>query len=56
MKKCLVNLLFLYSCLMVAAQPIEDAKKMLYYERYKSAIKILEPIVNTDSKNAEAAY
>jgi predicted Zn-dependent protease len=29
---------------------------MLYYERYKSAINLLTPIVNAEPKNAEAAY
>ncbi len=44
------------SCTAALAQSIEDAKKMLYYERYKSAIKILEPMVNASGANTDAAY
>lgn len=56
MKKYLIlcGLFFLY--LSATSQNLANARKMLYYERYKSAIKILEPLVAADSKNAEAAY
>ena len=56
MKKYLLLPLLLLSFTAVSAQNIDAAKKMLYYERYKSAIKLLEPIVNADNKNTEAAY
>lgn len=56
MKKYLIlcGLFFLF--LSGTAQNLADAKKMFYYGRFKSAIKILEPLVAADSKNAEAAY
>lgn len=56
MKKHLLLPLILLSFIAVSAQNIDAAKKMLYYERYKSAIKLLEPLVAADSKNTEAAY
>jgi lipopolysaccharide biosynthesis regulator YciM len=56
MKKYLLLPLLLVNFIAVSAQDIEAAKKMLYYERFKSAIKLLEPAVKADSKNTEAAY
>lgn len=56
MKKYFIAFLLVQLCITTYAQSIEDAKKMLYYERFKSAIKILEPIVNASGSNAEAAY
>ncbi|HEY8898364.1 MAG TPA: tetratricopeptide repeat protein [Niastella sp.] len=51
-------LLVLSTAISLAAlsQTIEDAKKDLYYERYKSASAILQPIVKADPANAEAWY
>ncbi len=40
----------------VFAQNIDNAKKMFYYERYKSAKADLEKLVAADAKNAEASY
>ncbi len=56
MKKSLLGSFLVFSFLAVQAQSLDPAKKMLYYERYKSAISILSPIVDADPKNAEAAY
>lgn len=38
------------------AQTIEDGKKFLYYERYKSAKAAFEKLVNADPNNADAVY
>ena len=38
------------------AQTIEDGKKFLYYERYKSAKAAFEKLVNADANNADAVY
>jgi tetratricopeptide (TPR) repeat protein len=40
----------------LTAQSIEDGKKFLYYERYKSAKAAFEKLVNADPNNADAAY
>jgi tetratricopeptide (TPR) repeat protein len=40
----------------VFAQSIDNAKKMFYYERYKSAKAELEKLVAADAKNADASY
>ncbi len=56
MKKSLLGTLLVFSFLAVQSQSLDPAKKMLYYERYKSAINLLTPIVAADTKNAEAAY
>lgn len=50
----LCGLFFLF--ISATAQNLAGAKKMLYYERFKSAIKILEPIVAADNKDVDAAY
>jgi predicted Zn-dependent protease len=54
MKNFLIAFLPLLFCIAAPGQSMEEARKMLYYERYKSAIKILEPMAN--GSNAEAAY
>ncbi len=56
MKSFLILGALLLSILSALAQTVADGKKMLYYEKFRSAIKILEPIVKADNKNAEAAY
>jgi tetratricopeptide (TPR) repeat protein len=38
------------------AQTIEDGKKFLYYERYKSAKGVFEKLVNADPNNLDAVY
>jgi tetratricopeptide (TPR) repeat protein len=38
------------------AQTVQDAKKLIYYERYKSASDKLQQIVKTEPANAEAWY
>jgi Flp pilus assembly protein TadD/TolA-binding protein len=37
-------------------QSLEQAQKMMYYERFKSAITMLDGLVKADAKNADAAY
>jgi tetratricopeptide (TPR) repeat protein len=41
---------------MVFAQSVNDGKKFLYYERYKSAKETFEKIVNANPNNVEAVY
>jgi Tfp pilus assembly protein PilF len=38
------------------AQSVDDAKRFIYYERYKSAKDILQPIVSSNPANADAVY
>ena len=38
------------------AQTVEEGKKFLYYERYKSAKGAFEKLVNTDPNNVDAVY
>ncbi len=40
----------------LSAQTIEEGKKFLYYERYKSAKAAFEKLVNADSNNMDAVY
>src|SRR3954466_10529853 len=56
MKKGLILLLCVTTSLVAVAQNIEDAKKFIYYERYKSAEDLLQQIVKADPANAEAWY
>ncbi|HEX6431298.1 MAG TPA: hypothetical protein VF008_26590 [Niastella sp.] len=56
MKKGLLLLLNGVVSLVALAQPIPDAKKYMYYERYKSAGEVLQNIVKTDPTNGEAWY
>ena len=46
----------LFAVSFVKAQSIEDGKKFLYYEKYKSALAVFQKIVNADPNNAEAVY
>ncbi|MBL7737294.1 MAG: hypothetical protein JNL51_17680, partial [Chitinophagaceae bacterium] len=41
---------------MLFAQSVEDGKKFLYYERYKSAKETLEKVLAAKPDNDEAAY
>jgi tetratricopeptide (TPR) repeat protein len=56
MKKGLILLLNGVISMAALAQTVPDAKKYLYYERYKSAAEVLQNIVKTDPGNAEAWY
>lgn len=38
------------------AQSLEDGKKFMYYERYKSAKEVFEKLVTDNPKNEDAAY
>lgn len=40
----------------IHAQSIEDGKKFMYYERYKSARDVFQKMLNTNPNNDEAAY
>jgi tetratricopeptide (TPR) repeat protein len=57
-KKVFLGLVFVSGLLSttVFAQSIDNAKKMFYYERYKSAKADLEKLVAADAKNVEASY
>lgn len=56
MKKLFI--LFIGSAIAFAAkaQTIADAKKYIYYERYKTAENVLHTLIKTDAANAEAWY
>lgn len=56
MKKGPVTLLCAMISLGASAQTVQDAKKMIYYERYKAATEQLQQIVKTEPANAEAWY
>jgi tetratricopeptide (TPR) repeat protein len=56
MKKGLILLLTVVISLTALAQTVQDAKKSMYYERYKSAAEVLQHTVKTDPANAEAWY
>jgi tetratricopeptide (TPR) repeat protein len=56
MKKGPISLLCAMISLGATAQSVQDAKKMIYYERYKSASDQLQQIVKTEPANAEAWY
>jgi tetratricopeptide (TPR) repeat protein len=38
------------------AQSMEDGKKFMYYERYKSAKEVFQKLINADPNNEEATY
>ena len=46
----------LFTVSLTKAQSIEDGKKFLYYEKYKSAQSAFQKIVSADPNNAEAIY
>jgi tetratricopeptide (TPR) repeat protein len=56
MKKGLILLLCVITSLVAVSQNLQDAKKFIYYERYKSAEDLLQQIVKTDPANAEGWY
>ncbi len=56
MKKGSISLLCAMISLGASAQTVQDAKKMIYYERYKTASDQLQQIVKTEPANAEAWY
>lgn len=59
MKRIKFGLLTLVVMLMtnfVYAQTVDEAKKMLYYERFESAKNMLKQILATNPSNSEAAY
>lgn len=56
MKKSIIFIAVILFMNKAFGQTLEQAQKMLYYERYKSALGILEKLVKIDPKNAEAAY
>jgi tetratricopeptide (TPR) repeat protein len=56
MKKGFILLLCAITSLVAVSQNIQDAKKLIYYERYKSAEDQLQQIVKADPANAEGWY
>lgn len=56
MKIILVFLIALSIALTGKAQNIDDAKRFIYYERYKSAENLLHTILKADPNNAEGWY
>src|SRR5205085_1180486 len=59
MKSIKIGIMFLASLLFVnfiMAQSIDEGKKFMYYERYKSAKNIFQKLVNSDPNNEEAIY
>ncbi len=55
MKKILI-IPFLISGIAVFAQKLDDARKFLYHERYKSAESLLHQVLKNDPSNAEGWY
>ncbi|MBO9200658.1 MULTISPECIES: tetratricopeptide repeat protein [Niastella] len=56
MKKGTLLFLCVITSLVAVSQNSEDAKKFIYYERYKSAEELLQQIVKADPANAEGWY
>jgi hypothetical protein len=56
MKRGIILLAVCCGMLASQAQNLEQAQKLLYYERFKSGIAMLEGMVQADGKNADAAY
>jgi predicted Zn-dependent protease len=56
MKKGLIGLLCAMNSLVAISQTLDDAKKYIYYERYKTAEDLLQKMVTTEPANAEAWY
>lgn len=59
MKKIKIGMMFLiavFSVNIIIAQSIEDGKRFLYYERFKSAKNIFQKMLATNPNNEEAAY
>lgn len=55
-KLALLLIITLVSVNVLKAQSIEEGKKFLYYERYKSARNLFEKLVAANPANVEAAY
>jgi hypothetical protein len=56
MKRGIILLAVCCGMLAGKAQSLEQAQKLLYYEKFKSGIAMLESMVGADAKNADAAY
>jgi tetratricopeptide (TPR) repeat protein len=59
MKQVKIGFLFLVAVMaggLAKAQTIDDGKKFLYYEKYKSAKDVFEKLVAASPANADAAY
>ncbi len=59
MKKIKVGVMFLAGLLftnLIFAQSVDDGKKFIYYERYKSAKDVLQKVLTANPNNDEAAY
>jgi tetratricopeptide (TPR) repeat protein len=52
----LITTFALISATALMAQTIEDGKKFMYYERYKSAKEVFQKLVTASPNNSEAAY
>ena len=56
MKKRFILFLCTLPSLVAISQNSQDAKRFIYYERYKSAEDLLQQLVKTDAENAENWY
>jgi Flp pilus assembly protein TadD len=56
MKKGIILSVVLFLTISSFGQTLEQAQKMLYYERFKTAVSILDGLVKADARNADAAY
>ena len=56
MKKVLIFPILLSLLLKSNAQSLDQARKFLYYERFRSAISLLDQLVKNDPKNPDFAY
>ena len=55
-KSGLLTLIALFMATVIAAQSLEDGKKLMYYEKYISAKNIFQNLVNTNANNVDAVY
>ncbi len=56
MKRLLVIPVMLTLTCLTHAQTVQDAGRLMYYEKYRSALGMLHQILRTDSRNGEAWY
>lgn len=56
MKRLLIIPVLSFITCLTHAQTVQDARKLMYYERYRSALGLLHEILNKDRRNGEAWY
>ena len=56
MRKCIILIGTVILSVFASAQSVEDGKKFMYYERWQSAAKIFDDIIQREPVNMEARY